>query len=282
MKIAISYTETTKYVGDSLMAGALKCGHNPVIKPPIESLEQFDVLAFYGMTQEHAILQEKMRSYGKPSIIVDAGYFGRKKEGRGYHKVSVNYLHPQKYFQKVRHKSDRFNRFKLNVTPMRTNGHYIMLAGVGPKSSHFYNMKFQSWDEEAVAIIRKYTDRPIIYRAKPNWAHVYRKLDGTIWSEPHKPLESQLNKIWTVVTHHSNVAVDGILHGVPCFAEDGVPIVIGLSDLSKIESPKIVSYEEQTQFLYDLAYTQWTMEQIANGDCWLHLESEGLLVDPRL
>jgi len=275
MKVGVFHTETSKNVADALMVGIAKCGHEAILTPP--SIDDMNVIAFYGMSPEHSALFNIMKSKNKPTVIVDAPYFDRKPKAQGHLKVSVNGLHPHKYFQKFRHSDDRFKVLGVGVRPMRRGGDFIVLAGIGPKSSNYYGIKHQSWDIQAVATIRSHTDKPIIYRVKPNHVHTFKKIPRTTWSDTNRPLVKVLNGAWAVVTHHSNVAVDGIVKGIPCFAQDGVGTAIGLSDLNMINKPKIVSFEEQMQFLYDLAYTQWTLEEMASGQCWKHLESEGLL-----
>lgn len=265
-------TSDTKNIADALMSGLLKCNHEGILMPP--STEGLDAIAFYGVTSEHLKLLEEMKLRHKPSVIIDAGYFGR---AAGYLKVSVNYLHPHKYFQKYPHPSDRFDKFNLTVEPMRKSGKYILLAGIGAKSSDYYNILHQSWDKAAVEIIHNHTTMPILYKMKKKTPH--KKIPGTSWIDQNIQIHKLLNKnIFAIVTHHSNVAVDGIIRGIPCFVNDGVGLAIGSTDLTRIKFPHIPSREDQLQFLYDVAYTQWTLEEIASGECWKHLELEKLLV----
>jgi hypothetical protein len=300
MKIAVFHTmpnsssfgaTNTKFVAEAFMSGIIQCGHTALLQPLSESIDDCDAIAFYGMCPDHVQLAKKMSAQNKPFIIIDAPYFDRQPRGRGHLKVSVNNLHPHNYFQKVKHPSDRFIHHKLEVKPMRKGGNFILLAGIGMKSSDYYNIPFQSWDKVMASEIRKYTRMPIVYRPKPGRSsQVSDKIPDTIWSKPSdgsrtirdKDLRTTIDKSFAVVSHHSNVAVDGILCGVPCFVVDGVGLAIGLSDISQIKFPRIVSIDEQMQFLYDLAYTQWTLAEMADGKCWRYLESDNLLIGTKL
>jgi hypothetical protein len=281
MKIGCYYGEPEIQVqtARALYKGILANGHEAELLPDSKYKTNFDAVAFYGMSVPHIKAWEDYRKAGKPVVICDLGYFGedRGASGRGHLKVAVNHWHPTEYFQKFKHRNDRFAPFKLPVLPMRKGGSHILLAGIGPKSSVLYGIKHQSWDEAAVAEIRKHTKRQIVYRCKPNHAHTFHKIPGTEWSEPTTPLGKLITDAWAIVTHHSNVGIDGMMKGVPCFANDGVPTAAGLRDLSQIENPRILKPVEQQQFLADLAYTQWTREEIEAGKAWKHLESENLL-----
>ena len=275
------------YHGDSeiqiMVAKAFKKGlsgeDSGVVLHDDEHKATFDAIAFYGMSVPHIKMWKEYRQNNKPVFIADLGYFGENRGagGSGHLKVSVNHWHPTTYFQKFKHLNDRFAKFNIPVKQMSDKrGPNIILAGIGPKSGVLYDMKHQSWDEYAVKEIRKHTDRKIIYRVKPSAQHTFKPIPSTEWSEPTLQLEKLLRNAWAVVSHHSNVAVNGVLEGIPCFVNDGVSTTIGLSDLSMIENPKIISHKEQQQFLADLAYTQWTLDEIASGKTWKHLKSEGL------
>lgn len=284
MQIGVFYGESKiqEQVADALGKGIVANGHEVKILHDKKYSTAFDGIAFYGMSVPHITACKEYRSAGKPVVIVDLGYLGSDRgTNGGYLKVAVNYWHPTKYFQKVKHLGDRLVPFKLNIKPMRKNGSSILLAGIGPKSAVLYGMRHQSWDEHAVSEIKKHTDRKIVYRVKPSGIASFKPIPGTVMSDPLKPLNQQLQGIWAVVTHHSNVAVDGIIEGIPCFVNDGVSSAIGLSDLSQIESPRMPKPVEQQQFLADLAYTQWTLKEIASGKTWRHFEKEGLLTDPQ-
>lgn len=83
-------------------------------------------------------------------------------------------------------------------------------------------------------------------------------------------LADDLTGAWAVVAFNSNAGVEATLAGIPAFAAD--PGAMGYSilnhDLSTIESPAM---PDRTGWLYDLAYTQWTLDEIAAGMAIEHL-----------
>jgi hypothetical protein len=73
-----------------------------------------------------------------------------------------------------------------------------------------------------------------------------------------------------VVTFNSNTGVDAVIAGVPIFTIDRGSMAWEVSDhdLSEIEKPNLYDRE---QWAHNLAYTQWTMAEMAGGWAWSHL-----------
>lgn len=236
---------------------------------------EHDVCVFYGYTKSIQRIVEAYRAAGKPFVYIDLGYWGRVKNN-GHHKVVVNGRHPTAYFQKRRHDDKRAKTFGIALAPWRKSGKHILLAGMGAKASVIAeNMKFESFERGAIETLRQHTQRPIVYRPKPSCKES-GSINGTIYSPPDQPLTGVLNAdCHAVVTHHSNVAVEAIVAGIPAFCMQGVAAPMSLQDLSLIETP--LYPEGREQWINDIAYTQWTWTEMAEGLPWRHLKDEGLI-----
>lgn len=237
-----------------------------------------DVGLFYGMAGR---LKEALRAYplaGKPAIYVDLGFWGRKQGGRfaGYHKISVNGRHPTAYFQDRPHDFSRAAVFKLKPEPWRKPdpGAPIILAGMGPKGAHAEGYRPQQWEAQMVKIMRQFTDRPIHYRPKPNWPAA-TPIPGTVMLNRLAPLEQALAGAHCVVSHHSNTGVEALVAGIPNFTTEGVAVPLSRTDLVKIEDPLLS--EHRMQWLADVAWTQFSIAEMASGLAWRHLKEEGLV-----
>lgn len=212
------------------------------------------------------------------AIYVDLGYWGRREGGRftGYHKVVVNGRHPTAYFRRPQHGRARIARFReLLAQPWDFNGHHILLAGMGDKGALAEGFQPEEWERQAIDIIRGATDRPIVYRPKPSWKKAKPIAGCQTVESKERPVEVDLHNCWAVVTHHSNVAVDGLVAGVPAFCWAGVAAPLSSQKLEQIERP---TYPDgRDAWMADLAYTQWTPNEMASGACWAHLRAEGLV-----
>jgi hypothetical protein len=262
--------------------GIIAAGDQPVVMTeryykPKQVLE-FDCAVFYGLEGNTPQLFKDYAAHSA-AVYVDLGYWGRREGGRwtGYHKISVNSRHPNAYFRAIAHPADRLARFKLTPKAWRTpsSSAHILLAGMGDKGARAEGYDPNQWEREAVEVLRQHTTRPILYRPKPSWKTA-KPIAGTNYSAPHaRELELDLRGCWAVVTHHSNVAVDALVEGIPSFCWAGVAREMSSQDLAQIETPFYPSDREQ--WLADIAYTQWSIAEMRSGAAWRHLKKENLV-----
>jgi hypothetical protein len=273
-----------------LISGIWKCGDKVSVielrKGQHYQKPNSDVIVFYGFdgsrdSQITKAFNEYVRA-GLKAVYLDLGYFNTA--GRyGYHRFSINSRHPNDHFQKYRHPQDRADTVGVKLTKRMKQGENILLCGMSEKCAVFEGFKFEEWEREAIRRIKQATDRPIVYRPKPKrikFGTQSPPIDGVKYSNPASVLriEQELANAWAVVSHHSNAGLDALCAGVPAFQDDGVALKCGYSDLSKIESPYLPTFEERRQLLNDVCYTQWNLAtEFANGVAWKHFKDEGLI-----
>lgn len=236
---------------------------------------QYDVAIFYGLAGGGQRILEDYRSRGRRAIYIDLGYWGRRIASRwdGYHKLALNSRHPTAYFQRRPKSAERFQHFRMPICPWRKSGRHILLIGMSAKAAGAEGFVAEQWERETVKRLREITDRPIIYRPKPNWTEA-RPIEGTIFGAGPS-LRQALQGCHAVVAHHSNAAVDALLAGVPCVCPDGAASLLSAHDLAEIESPPTPDGREQ--WAYDLAWTQWSVAEMESGAAYRYLDEEGLL-----
>lgn len=242
----------------------------------------YDAHVFYGLEGNLPRIFEYAAEVSR-AVYIDLGYWGRRELGRyaGYHKLSVNARHPVSYYRRPQHDGERFERFDKDVIPwsmsrspkLERTGH-ILIAGMGAKGAAAEGQAPQEWERWAIAEIRKYTDRAIVYRPKPS-DPLASPIAGTRYSPKGHELAPELEDCWAVVTHHSNVAVDALLAGIPSFCWGGVAREMSLQDLSRIEDPYMPA--GRYKWASDIAWTQWSVPEMKNGDAWAYLRTEGLI-----
>lgn len=262
-----------------MAAGIRRMGDSVTIMKESEytGVVTHDVAVFYGLEGNLPRIFLDYRAQTGRAVFVDLGYFGRREGGRwsGYHKVAVNARHPTAYFRTPAHNFSRIARFDINGQDLRANGYHILLAGMGDKGAQADGYEPEEWERAAIALLRKHTNRPIHYRPKPSWKKA-RPIEGTVLSHRDRPIEEELRNCWAVVTHHSNVAVDAIVAGVPVFCWAGVGTEFASRKLADIERPAWPDIDRQ-QWLADIAFTQWSIQEMREGHPWNFLRSEGLV-----
>lgn len=233
-----------------------------------------DVAIFYGLADGlRNVFEDYKRKHR--AVYIDLGYWGRRKLSRydGYHKLSVNSRHPVAYFQNVPHTSERFDRFRINIQPWRKKGRHILVAGMSAKAAHAENLKPEEWERETIARLMEVTDRPIVYRPKPNWPEARLIPGSRMQKDVH--LSEALKNCHALVTHHSNAAIDAILAGVPCICMGGLASVLSSQDLAMIEH--LPTPDGRAQWAADIAFTQYSVDEMAEGKALRYLLDEGLI-----
>lgn len=270
MKVACHYDPgnvRSTHIAQAMAAGVRACGHAVTLVPGFKDGPAGDVGVAYGWA--HPKLYEQYRRAGGHFAYVDLGWWDRKPPTAvldGFHKVVVDAREPTAYFR-ANLPGDRFARQGLTVAPWRAGGKHVLLAGMSAKSAHTRGFLPQQWEFATVEMLRRITDRPIIYRPKPSWVGA-SPIAGTIFSPAAQPLDAVLRRAWAVVTLHSNVAVDGLLAGVPVNVTDGVAAAFS-TPLTSIETPLLP--EGRERLMADIAYCQWSVPEMASGACWRHL-----------
>lgn len=214
-------------------------------------------------------LFDAYRAQGGHFAYLDLGWWSRKPKNDvlgGFHKIAIDAREPTAYFR-GNFATDRFSRHGLTAAPWRRSGSHILLAGMSAKSAKTRGYGPQEWEMVTIEAIRAVTDRPIVYRPKPSWADA-KPIPGTIFSYPDICIEAALSDCWTVVTLHSNVAVDALLAGVPVNVQEGVAAEFS-TPLVRIEDP--LRPDGREQLLADIAYSQWLPAEMASGEAWRHL-----------
>jgi hypothetical protein len=257
-------------VADMMMRGAMARGIDAVVQSSRSFTGKPDarVALFYGLSEG---LQAAFRAYrDKPGcrvVFVDLGYWSRHKRSRwdGYHKIVLGDRHPTAYFQSAPRPADRIAEHGLQIKPWRksTSGP-IILAGMSAKAAAAEGLAAESWEREAAAQLRQYTDRAIIYRPKPNWSGA-RSIMGTSM-DSRTPLDIALRDAYAVVTHHSNVAIDALMAGVPCICPYGAASVLSAHSMDQIND--LPMNGDRAQFAADLAYTQYSIDEMQSGIAW--------------
>jgi hypothetical protein len=224
---------------------------------------------FWGFVNNNMDMVKKLEQRKHSFWFTDTPYFGRfdnnnLKPNNHYWRICKNKIHVS-YIRDC--KSDRFEKFGLKIKAPNFKGSYILVC---PSSDSINNYIGQpNWTENIVAQIKRYTDRPIKLRHKPRG----RGTSGP--SEAKVPLSDDLKDAWCVVTSCSLVSVEAQCMGIPVICDEkSFAKAVGGQELADIENPFFVGCED---WLYSLAYQQFTPEEFANGKAVEILMDKGIL-----
>ena len=202
------------------------------------------------------------RQTNRPVIVLEVGTLKRNHTWR----VMLNGLHqPLKYHNN----SDRASQFNISVKPWQHHDGSILVVLQRSDSNLWHNMPdVQQWVSQTVSTIRQYTDRPIVVRPHPrqtvNLAGVEIQTPKMIVDTYDDfDLNDGLTNAYAVINHNSTGAVQSVLHGTPTIvSSSSIAAPMAVTDLSQINQ---LVRPDRTQWINDLAWSEWTVEEIAQG-----------------
>jgi len=231
-----------------------------------------DVLSnsmFWGFVNNNMALVKVLEARKQQYWFTDAPYFGRfdnnnLKPDNHYWRICKNRIHVD--FIKGC-KSDRFEKFGMKIKAPDFKGKYILVC---PSSDGIHKyLGRPNWLQETISEIKIHTDRSIKVRHKPRG----RGTSGP--SEAKVPLVEDLKDAWCLVTSCSIAAVEAQCMGIPVICDEkSFASAVSSNEISDIENPFFVGAEE---WLWSLAYQQFTPEEFANGVAVEILLDKGIL-----
>jgi hypothetical protein len=258
----------------AMFSGIMTSGDKPRMFVEMEyARPTHPVGVFYGYTATlRRIMADQIKAGGK-AVYIDLGYWDRIRND-GHHKISVNARHPTAYFMARPMDGARIQKLGIQLMPWRRGGRSIVIAGMGQKAAEAEGTPVEKWERDAIQWLARTTKRRLIYRPKPSWI-LAKPLPGAEYSPKEQSLNSLLGDCHAVVTHHSNVAVEALVAGVPTFCWKGVAEPLSLQDLDLIEQPHYP--EGRVEWMNAISYCQWSIDEMQQGLPWRHLKDEGLI-----
>lgn len=222
-----------------------------------------DVAVVFGIRKDAVPLSQfrgniidRHKAEGKPVIVIDSGYVKRDK----YFAVGLNGLNGRADFKNANSPADRWQSLGVDLAPWREDGGLILLCGQIPWDASVQHTDHLAWCEGILKRLKEATTKETRYRPHP-------KLKGVV---NQVPLAQEMESAHAVVTFSSNSGVDAAIAGVAVFAfdEGSMAWPVANKSLAWIDSPIKPPRE---QWAHNLAYTQWTIEEMKEGKPWRHL-----------
>lgn len=142
---------------------------------------------------------------------------------------------------------------KVEVLPWQKSGRHVVVALPSQTYSRSHD-DAGTWADETLRKLALLTTRQIVVRDK----------------ETKRPLQADLDGAHCLVTHGSMTAVEAVICGCPVIVHsDSAAALLGLTDLSKIETPV---YPDRQPWLNSLAYSQYSESELVDGTLWRLIE----------
>lgn len=200
---------------------------------------------FYGIQKELMQCWRDALKHGVPYWYIDNGYFNSKWKGGSYYRITANRL---QHDGQGKSDGQRFAALGLAIKFWRRGGTHVLIAQQSPWWYEWQGGSIREWTEHAEDIVR---DWPAVIRGKPTT----KELPPIDWA-----------KIKCVLTHSSNVAIDGLLQGVPCLVTSEYAAARTLAGC--VETRTLNFPDNRREVFNVLADNQFTLSEIKSGFAW--------------
>lgn len=236
-----------------------------------------DVGAVFGLKGRSREVMDAYRAAGRHTIIFDKALIRVQHAAHKHLRVCIDGDSPLLYLMRKPRPPSRWEALKLPLAKRRksTRGDDIILALSSQKYCTFHGLgDATEYARGIVRECRRLTSRPIVYRPKPSW-HEFKPVKGTRLSRPPEYLPSLLERGHVLVTHGSSAAIDAIIGGVPAITlgECAASPVAGKS-LDAVDAPPFPDEEARLEWLINLAWCQWSVDELKSGAAWAFLRRE--------
>ena len=223
-----------------------KGSHSPMCH--IDKFKEYEsTIATYGVLRGTFELIKKVNNF----YYMDHGYFNQSK--REFIDNKTNVLNMDGYFRivynnfihdgKGDYPDDRLKKLNLNILDQNKSGNYIILSEPSEIIKKIHNKP--NWVNETKKILKEYSDRQLI---------VHNKFS-------REKLNDLLKNAWAFVSLQSTAGFKAMISGVPAYFTDHS--MKNIAKIEDIENPRI-----DYKIFNNLAYGQWTIEEISSGEAW--------------
>ena len=251
-------------VFQAIAQGLAAQGHTVVYHDPTADVAVIWSMLWSGRMRPNHEVYTSFRRQGRPVIVAEVGMIQRGQtwkigvNGTGIGSYNFDNLVP-----------NRAAALGLSLKPWRSDAN-IVIAMQRPDSEQWHDQPpINQWLESTVAEIRKHSNRAIVIRPHPrSGCHIP---PGCLIDRPHFhsgsyddfDFERVLDTAHCVLNWNSGPGPQAVIHGVPAFVgPTSLASPIANWDLSQIENPPRA---DRTQWLEQLAHTEWTVEEIKTG-----------------
>lgn len=240
-----------------------------------------DIFIFFGIysnflkknTHHKKIIYDIQKKYNKGILFLELGFIKRKQ----YFSFGWNSNVGFGYYHNNNMPSDRLKKLNIKLKPniINKNG-YILLCGQIPHDTqlqHYGSKKYIIKLQNIVNEIKKYSNKKIVFRSHPKIkGRGLIKLNSVIYSK-NDNINDDFKNAFVVIGINSNSLLEAMIYGLPVFVLDHGSLIydIANNDLSQIENPKFPNDKIKYQKFYDIAYTQWNLKELKNGEAFNHI-----------
>lgn len=254
---------------------------NPKLAPSNDKTNRFRIAIY-----------QTCKKLGVRQIFIDTGLFNFDRERHSvvdnYYQLSYDSIKGMGNYYNDNSPHDRLKDLNIKIHPWNTQGIHFLIVGqvrFGVGSSH---MDINDWYNYVSEYLKRETPKdlelrfrphpnvktPPTDRTSPSWIKKCKAgMRPKIVVSNRKPIfEKDFLNVRCLITFSTHACIDGLIFGCPTIAMSKASLLYKYCyrPLSTVMDP--VEIPDRKQILADLAYTQWSNFEMADGTAWGHLK----------
>lgn len=227
-----------------------------------------DLAVFWSHRPYHII--ETQRERGLDYIALERGYIGPRTEWTAF---CLNGLNGHADWSHCENSPpDRFLKYhsdKLKPYRLTSEGNILIIGQVNGDES-VKGIDLNIWYKKIANEFKEFfPNSNIVLRHHP--CAVNRAEYNELGMGGGASLQDAFNRASAVVTLNSNTGVESVFEGIPTFTFDEGAMAWSITQHEPSTGFEMI---DRSQWAHDLAYKQWTLEEIKSGLSWEHLKNK--------
>ncbi len=231
-----------------------------------------DVIVLFGYIKGQKARSRIIQRHDDPSstIIIERGFIGRGSNQsnikESYYSVGIGEFNGKANFRNKNSLPDRWLKLNIDIKPLNTGGKNVVLLGQVLRDASLLHVDYDKWLNATYEYLNMkcenvlFKPHPLMKTSGPtNGNHLLRGKNIT-----KEPLEEVLAEAKYTVAFNSNSGVESILAGVPSVSIDKRSMIYNISS-HDIFDPQYPTESKLLEWAYNIAYAQWTTEEMAQG-----------------
>ena len=279
-------------VANAILDGCRIKRDEPFIFSNHADIYKADTVILFGIGGDAKAVWNLAKSANVRTVLLDKPYIRQvalsDKPRYWVLRVAVDESQPLKYFQAIKHSPERWDALHISTTPysLRNDG-VLLLDGASNKFVAWTGLgngigtdveQWGDWGQRMVNKIRAYSDVPVVYRPRPdnNPTPYITGADISVVDDMY----TDFRRSRVVVSYGGNIGYNAVIAGVPHFAMgDSIARPLSETDWSRITTPFTPSEAARQQWLADIAWCQWNLDEFRSGVAWKYIRESMEIID---
>jgi hypothetical protein len=269
MKIAYFPNQTalqSEPIWRAFLDGCRQIGIEPVENSKTADMAVIWSVLWNGRMRVNESVYKHYRSLNKPVFIIEVGALDR---GRTW-KISANHITTDGIYGNTENLDpERSKKIGIELLlPKIKRQDSILIVGQHEKSLQWEKQPYlRAWLDHKVQEIRKFTDRPIIFRPHPRCILGTNSIPGITIERPNKILNTydkfDINfDHYCVISHNSGPGIQSVIAGTPVICDKSSLAYEMSNSFSQINH---LSIPDRQFWFQKILHTEWTVEELKVG-----------------